>query len=67
MGVTILWGLFYFSGLVAYAAYKDCDPYTSGRIEKADQLIPFLVADKLSSIPGMSGLFVASVYGGLLR
>ena len=67
VGIFILWTLFYVSGLAAYAAYKDCDPYTSGRIEKEDQIIPFLVADKLSALPGMAGLFVAGVYGGVLR
>ena len=59
--------MFYFSGLVAFATYVDCDPLKSGKIEKADQIIPFLVADKLSYLPGMSGLFVSAVYGAVLR
>ena len=67
VGLFILWTLFYFSGIVAYATYKDCDPFTSGRIQKADQIIPYLVADKLSDYPGLCGLFVAGVYGGVLR
>ncbi|KAG7170661.1 sodium-coupled monocarboxylate transporter 1-like [Homarus americanus] len=66
VGLFMLWGVFYFSGLVAYAVYSDCDPLTSGRIEKPDQIIPYLVTDKLSHLVGMSGLFVASVYGGVL-
>ncbi|XP_071543629.1 sodium-coupled monocarboxylate transporter 1-like isoform X2 [Panulirus ornatus] len=66
VGLLLLWGLFYFSGLVAYAIYKDCDPLTSGRIEKGDQIIPYLVMDKLSHLPGLAGLFLAAVYGGVL-
>lgn len=65
-GFWCLWTLFFFSGLVAYAVYSTCDPLTSNKISKADQIIPFLVTDKLGHIPGMSGLFVASVYGGVL-
>lgn len=66
LGLTLLWGLFYFSGLVAYATYSECDPLTSGKIEKADQVIPYMVTDKLGHITGLSGLFVASVYGAVL-
>ncbi|XP_050704571.1 sodium-coupled monocarboxylate transporter 1-like [Eriocheir sinensis] len=65
-GLWCLWCLFFFSGLVAYATYSTCDPFTSGKIKKADQIIPFLVTDKVGYIPGMSGLFVAAVYGGVL-
>lgn len=61
-----LWIVFFFSGLVAYAIYRNCDPLTSGKITKADQIIPFLVTDKLGHIPAMAGIFVAAVYGGVL-
>ncbi|XP_047469226.1 sodium-coupled monocarboxylate transporter 1-like [Penaeus chinensis] len=64
VGILLLWGVFYFSGLVAYAVYSDCDPLTAGRIEKPDEIMPYLVADKLSHL---KGFFVASVYGGVLR
>lgn len=65
--MSLLWGVFYTSGLVAYALYKDCDPLTSGKIEKPDQIIPYMVTDKLNHLTGMPGLFVAAVYGGVLR
>ncbi|XP_050704574.1 sodium-coupled monocarboxylate transporter 2-like isoform X3 [Eriocheir sinensis] len=65
-GLWCLWIMFFFSGLVAYATYSTCDPLTSGKITKADQIIPFLVIDKLSHIPGISGLFVAAVYSAVL-
>ncbi|XP_047501929.1 sodium-coupled monocarboxylate transporter 1-like [Penaeus chinensis] len=66
LGMSLLWGVFYTSGLVAYALYKDCDPLTSGKIEKPDQIIPYMVTDKLHHLTGMPGLFVAAVYGGVL-
>nr|XP_045586326.1 sodium-coupled monocarboxylate transporter 1-like [Procambarus clarkii] len=65
-GLYLLWLLFFFCGLVAYAIYKDCDPFTSGRISKQDQILPFLVMDKLSYLPGVPGIFVAAVYGAVL-
>lgn len=66
-GLWCLWIVFFFSGLVAYATYSTCDPFTSGKVNKPDQIIPFLVTDKLGHIAGVSGLFVAAVYGGVLR
>ncbi|XP_053629337.1 sodium-coupled monocarboxylate transporter 1 isoform X2 [Cherax quadricarinatus] len=66
VGLYMLWIVFYFSGLVAYASYSDCDPLTSGKIKKTDQIIPFLVMDKLSHLTGMAGIFVAGVYGSVL-
>ncbi|KAK3865008.1 hypothetical protein Pcinc_029361 [Petrolisthes cinctipes] len=66
VGLWVLWVLFFFSGLVAYATYSTCDPLAAGYINKADQILPYLVVQKLSHLPGLSGLFVAAVYGGVL-
>lgn len=66
VGLILLWSLFYLSGLVAYAAYEDCDPLGNGQIEKPDQILAFLVADKLHHLPGMTGVFVAAVAGAVL-
>ncbi|XP_047470463.1 sodium-coupled monocarboxylate transporter 1-like [Penaeus chinensis] len=66
IGLILLWSLFYLSGLVAYAAYEDCDPLSNGQIEKPDQILAFLVADKLHHLPGMTGVFVAAVAGAVL-
>nr|XP_045595250.1 sodium-coupled monocarboxylate transporter 1-like [Procambarus clarkii] len=66
VGLWCLWSLFFFSGLVAYATYRDCDPLTTGKITKPDQIIPFLVTDKLNHLTGMAGIFVSAVYSGVL-
>ena len=56
-----------FCGLIAYAYYYDCDPLLNGRIKKYDQILPLLVIDLLRNIPGLSGLFIASIYAACLR
>ncbi|MPC19031.1 Sodium-coupled monocarboxylate transporter 2 [Portunus trituberculatus] len=63
----VLWLLCFSAGLVAYATYQDCDPITSNRVKKPDQILPYLVMEKLTRFPGMPGVFVAAVYGGVLR
>ncbi|XP_042218807.1 sodium-coupled monocarboxylate transporter 2-like isoform X2 [Homarus americanus] len=66
VGIYCLWTVFFLSGLVAFATYSTCDPLTSGKITKPDQILPFLVTDKLSHLTGLAGVFVSAVYGGVL-
>lgn len=55
------------SGIVLFATYEGCDPLAAGLITKKDQILPFYVMDRLSSIPGLPGLFVACIFSGALR
>ena len=54
-------GVFYGTGLVLYAFYQvHGDPMLSGRITKADQILPYFVINELPA--GMPGLFIAAIY-----
>ncbi|XP_076242296.1 putative sodium-dependent multivitamin transporter [Calliopsis andreniformis] len=55
-----------YSGLVLYAVYKDCDPLTSGQIDGADKIMPFFAAERMSRIPGLTGLFISGVFSASL-
>ncbi|XP_076801846.1 sodium-coupled monocarboxylate transporter 1-like [Clavelina lepadiformis] len=66
IGLFLVLGLACMSGLVMYAVYHSCDPLTSGKVTKSDQLIPYLVMDILSVAPGVPGLLVASAFSGTL-
>ncbi|KAK3875130.1 hypothetical protein Pcinc_019983 [Petrolisthes cinctipes] len=65
-GISVMWLLNFFAGLAAYAMYSQCDPFTLGKINKPDQIFPYLVTDKFSFLPGLTGVFVSSLYGGVL-
>ncbi|XP_017578344.1 sodium-coupled monocarboxylate transporter 2 [Pygocentrus nattereri] len=54
------------SGLIMYAFYSHCDPWTAGYISAPDQLMPYFVLDILGSFPGLPGLFVACAFSGTL-
>ncbi|XP_063614505.1 sodium-dependent multivitamin transporter-like [Penaeus indicus] len=54
------------AGIVLFATYEGCDPLAAGLITKKDQILPFYVMDRLSSIPGLPGLFVACIFSGAL-
>ncbi|GJQ68457.1 hypothetical protein Trydic_g17035 [Trypoxylus dichotomus] len=50
------------TGLIIYATYHDCDPFTLKRVQKNDQLLPYYIMDVGSKIPGLPGLFIAGVF-----
>lgn len=55
-----------FTGLLMYAKYESCDPYTTGRVEKLDQILPYYIMDVGSRIPGLPGLFVSGIFSAAL-
>ncbi|XP_026675242.1 putative sodium-dependent multivitamin transporter isoform X4 [Ceratina calcarata] len=55
-----------FCGLAVYAVYKDCDPFTSGKITMFDMILPYFAADRMSRLPGITGLFISGVFSASL-
>lgn len=55
------------TGLIIYATYYDCDPFTLKRVKKNDQLLPYFIMDVANKIPGLPGLFIAGVFCAALR
>ncbi|KAJ3634558.1 hypothetical protein MTP99_007510 [Tenebrio molitor] len=48
-------------GFVMYAKYASCDPLTTKKVTKNDQLVPYFVVDVAKDIPGLSGIFIAGI------
>ncbi|KAJ6640576.1 Sodium-coupled monocarboxylate transporter 2 [Pseudolycoriella hygida] len=61
VGLIIIVGFCFFTGVVVYAMFYDCDPITSGIVEKSDQLVPLFAARVSNGIPGVLGLFISSL------
>lgn len=66
LGLWIIVVCAVFSGLIMYAYFKDCDPWTSGAILAPDQLMPYFVMEIFETMPGLPGLFVACAFSGTL-
>ena len=62
IGITIVSSFSVFIGLIMYARYEKCDPFTIGSVQKNDQLLPYYIMDVTSHIPGLSGLFIAGIF-----
>ncbi|XP_071091565.1 sodium-coupled monocarboxylate transporter 1-like [Haliotis cracherodii] len=54
------------TGFVIYARFHNDDPLENGSITKSDQIVPFYMMETLGFIPGLTGLFVASVFSAAL-
>ncbi|CAI9723615.1 sodium-coupled monocarboxylate transporter 1-like [Octopus vulgaris] len=53
-------------GVVLYAFYSKCDPLHAELITASDQLVPLFVMDTLQNLPGVPGMFLASIFSGTL-
>ena len=67
-GIFFLMNLCCFAGLVVYATYKNCDPLTKpdAVIRNSNQLLPYFVIDKLTSLKGAAGLFLSAIFAASL-
>lgn len=64
--ITVLFSLSWVVGMVIFANYVDCDPYTKGFISKFDEIVPFYVEDKFVYLPGFLGLVMATLFNSAL-
>ncbi|KAG4077554.1 hypothetical protein HA402_002981 [Bradysia odoriphaga] len=61
VGLLIIVGFCFFTGVVVYAMFHDCDPITSQLVEKSDQIVPLFASRVSNGIPGILGLFISSL------
>lgn len=66
-GMVFIYLLIFIGGIISYAAYADCDPWKMGILEKKEEIMPYFIVDRLNFIPGLPGIFVATIIGGALR
>lgn len=53
--------------MAIFANYADCDPLTLGYTSKIDEIVPFFVEDNFLWLPGLLGMFMASLFNGALK
>ncbi|CAF2681530.1 unnamed protein product [Rotaria sp. Silwood2] len=53
-------------GVIIYAYYADCDPYTTKKLQEIDQIVPYFVMEVLGDKKGLPGVFLACVFSGTL-
>ncbi|EFA00430.2 Putative sodium-dependent multivitamin transporter-like Protein [Tribolium castaneum] len=60
-GVVLIKAICVSLGLVIYANYHGCDPFTTKKVASNDQLVPYFVMEVAKSAPGLAGVFIAGI------
>ncbi|KAH8378913.1 hypothetical protein KR009_002053 [Drosophila setifemur] len=66
IGLIAVFLLNFYTGLMVYAHYSDCDPLAAGKISATDQLLPFYVINTYEHIYSVAGIFVAGIFAASL-
>jgi sodium-coupled monocarboxylate transporter 8/12 len=66
VGATLIILLSGLIGIILYAYYADCDPYTAKYVTDIDQIFPYFVMEVLSDKKGLPGIFLACIFSGSL-
>ncbi|XP_067657594.1 sodium-dependent multivitamin transporter-like [Haliotis asinina] len=67
--MVIVYGvLLTITGLALYGFFHQlgCDPHEAGYVSNKNQLMPFFMMNLLSSYPGMTGLYMSTLFSGAL-
>ncbi|XP_023323099.1 sodium-coupled monocarboxylate transporter 2 isoform X2 [Eurytemora carolleeae] len=54
------------AGLVIFNTFRDCDPLTTGQIQKTDSIATYFVQKFLIPVHGLGGLFLGALVSGAL-
>lgn len=66
LGLVLVFLINFYTGLMTYTQYSNCDPLSFGRIQAKDQLLPFYVMDVFEPFQCMTGIFVAGIFAASL-
>lgn len=66
IGLTIVFLLNFYTGLMVFTHYADCDPLTVSRITAEDQLLPYYVITTYEKVYTIAGIFVAGIFAASL-
>lgn len=65
-GLVAVFLINFYSGIMIFAKYEDCDPLKSGQIQEIDQLVPHYVMESFHEFKGFVGIFVAGIFAASL-
>jgi solute carrier family 5 (sodium-coupled monocarboxylate transporter), member 8/12 len=65
-GLVTVFLINFYTGLLTFTHYVECDPLKSGQISAMDQLLPFYVMDVFGHITTITGVFVAGIFAASL-
>lgn len=65
-GLVAVFLMNFYTGLMTFAKYENCDPLKAGKIDAIDQLVPFYVMETFGHFTTFVGIFVAGIFAASL-
>ncbi|KAH8278221.1 hypothetical protein KR044_002558 [Drosophila immigrans] len=66
IGLIVVFLLNFYTGLMVFNHYAQCDPLIVGRISASDQLLPYYVINTYEGVYTIAGIFVAGIFAASL-
>lgn len=66
IGLVVVFLLNFYTGLMVFTHYADCDPLSVERITASDQLLPYYVINTYEHVYTVAGIFVAGIFAASL-
>lgn len=66
LGLVVVFLFNFYTGLMVYNHYVECDPLLSERITANDQLLPYYIINTYEHIYSIAGIFVAGIFAASL-
>lgn len=66
IGLSVVFLLNFYTGLMVFTHYAECDPLTVSRITAPDQLLPYYVITTYEEVYSIAGIFVAGIFAASL-
>ncbi|XP_067646548.1 sodium-coupled monocarboxylate transporter 1 [Eurosta solidaginis] len=66
LGLVVVFLMNFYTGLMIFNHYADCDPLSAGRITASDQLLPFYIISTYENVYTVAGIFVSGIFAASL-
>ncbi|CAH1395632.1 unnamed protein product [Nezara viridula] len=66
LGLIIVFSINFYTGMILYDQYQNCDPLLNQEISSSDELLPLYVMNIQGHLKGIPGLFVSGIFAASL-
>lgn len=61
-GLTFMFSMNFYTGMIMYSDFKNCDPVSSGEVSASDEILPYFVMNRFAHLKGVAGFFVSGIF-----
>lgn len=66
ISLILIFSINFYTGMIIYAEYHNCDPLKNQIVSTSDELLPLFVMNTIGNYKGVPGLFVSGIFAASL-